>query len=115
MARELVLEAVQSSRGFVSWQVAQEFLSLATRKFATRMTSEQAERVLDEMFMPLCEIYPGLETMRAALELHRKIQFSFYDCLIVQSALDADCQILYSEDLQAGFKIGGLEIKNPFA
>jgi predicted nucleic acid-binding protein len=34
--------------------------------------------------------------------------------LIVAAALSGGCQALYSEDMQSGLKIHGLEIKNPF-
>ncbi|HSQ42762.1 MAG TPA: PIN domain-containing protein [Fibrobacteraceae bacterium] len=94
IARDLVYEAVQSGRGFVSWQVAQEFLSLATKKFASRMDADQARRILDDLLDPLCEVYPGLATM--------------------QGALEAECQKLYSEDFQNGFQLGTLVVQNPF-
>jgi hypothetical protein len=38
-----------------------------------------------------------------------------WDALIVQAALEADCQVLYSEDLQAGRRFGALHVVNPFA
>jgi predicted nucleic acid-binding protein len=40
--------------------------------------------------------------------------FSFYDALIVSSAIEAGCDTLYSEDMQHGRSIGGLTIINPF-
>jgi predicted nucleic acid-binding protein len=48
---------------------------------------------------------------RALAEDHR---LSFYDALIVASAIEADCHVLYSEDMQHGHTIGGLTIVNPF-
>ena len=39
---------------------------------------------------------------------------AFYDALIVASAIEAGCDILYSEDMQHGGSIGGLAIVNPF-
>ena len=32
-----------------------------------------------------------------------------------RAALAANCSVLYSEDLQHGFRINGLQIRNPFA
>ncbi len=40
--------------------------------------------------------------------------FSFWDALIVEAALQADCRVLLSEDMQDGRKIGQLLIRNPF-
>ncbi len=55
------------------------------------------------------------KTMRGGLGLAQRYGFSHYDSLIVATALQADCTVLYSEDLQHGQLIGGkLEIINPF-
>jgi predicted nucleic acid-binding protein len=48
---------------------------------------------------------------RALAEDHR---LSFYDALIVAAAIEAGCDILYSEDMQHGRTIGGLAVVNPF-
>ena len=53
------------------------------------------------------------DTHAAALELAREHGFAFYDALIVVAAIEADCDILYSEDMQHGRAIGGLTIVNP--
>jgi predicted nucleic acid-binding protein len=57
----------------------------------------------------------GLADILAAIDLHRFHQISFWDALVAQCALASRCSVLYSEDLQAGRKIGGLEVVNPFA
>jgi len=48
---------------------------------------------------------------RTLAEAH---QLSFYDALIVASAIDAGCDLLYSEDMQHGRAYGELRIVNPF-
>jgi predicted nucleic acid-binding protein len=50
----------------------------------------------------------------AAIDLQGLHGFSFWDALIIQAALLARCTILYSEDLQSGFRLGSLQIVNPF-
>ena len=55
------------------------------------------------------------DTHAAALELAREHGFAFYDALIVVAAIEADCDILYSEDMQHGRAIGGLTIVNPLS
>ena len=42
-------------------------------------------------------------------------EFSIWDSLILQAARQANCKIVYTEDLQEGRKLDGLEIVNPFA
>jgi predicted nucleic acid-binding protein len=49
-----------------------------------------------------------------AMDLARDQSLSFYDALMVAAALDADCDVLFSEDLQHGRAFGGLEVVNPF-
>ena len=50
-----------------------------------------------------------------AVSLARTHGFSFYDSLIIASALAAGCDTLLTEDLQTGRRIEGLTIVNPFA
>ena len=50
-----------------------------------------------------------------ALALSRTHGFSFYDSLIVASALEAGCDTLLTEDLQTGRRIVGLTIVDPFS
>ena len=57
----------------------------------------------------------GVETHEAALALAGNNGLGFYDALILAAALEAGCDILLSEDLQAGRRIGSLAIVNPFA
>jgi len=98
--------------GVVSAQVLQEYFVTATKKL--KVSAEIARRKT-ELFGRFDLVQIGLEDVLAAIDLHRLHQFSFWDSLIVQAALRAGCSILFSEDLQAGRKIAGLEIVNPFS
>jgi predicted nucleic acid-binding protein len=56
-----------------------------------------------------------IETHEAALKIAQKYKYEIYDALIVASALEAGCVILYSEDLQHRQIVDGqLTIQNPF-
>jgi predicted nucleic acid-binding protein len=114
-AAALVKEALDSRRGCISLQVAQEFLNLCQRKFPTPMTAAQAAQHLKSVLAPLCAVFPSLHLLEDALDLQAQLKFSFYDSLIVAAALEARCDTLYSEDLQHGQQIGRLKIVNPFA
>jgi len=50
----------------------------------------------------------------AAVDLQQRAQLSFWDSLIVQAAIQAGCETLYSEDLNAGQRIGTVTVVNPF-
>lgn len=113
-AQDLVGEALDSRMGVISTQVVQEFLSVATRKFSKTLSHEDAELYFDKVLSPLCEVFPSLDLFSEALNLHKKIGYSYYDSLIVAAAAQARCGILYSEDLQDGRKWQGVKIVNPF-
>ena len=98
--------------GVISVQVLNEFAAVLRRKFK-RDWDEIAEAVAD-VRTTLDPVRPiSIETHEAAVDLAREHGFSFYDALIVASALEAKCDTLLTEDLQAGRRVQGLTIVNP--
>jgi predicted nucleic acid-binding protein len=114
ISRRLIADALENSTGVISYQVVQEFLGTATRKFKKPLTFKDSQRYLTIVLDPLCEVYSSPELFHWALEIMDKWRYSFYDSLIITSAIQADCTILYSEDMQHNQKIMNLSIKNPF-
>jgi len=58
----------------------------------------------------------SLDILKKASDIRKRHSFSFWDSLIVASALAAGCSVLYSEDMQDGQIIEGkLRIRNPFS
>jgi predicted nucleic acid-binding protein len=115
LAEKLVEQALDDHLGVISTQVAQEFLNLATGKFARRMSHTESRAYLDGVLAPLCEVFPTIALYQEALDLHTTSRYAFYDALIIAAALEAECGVLYSEDLQHGQTIRQLRIVNPFA
>jgi predicted nucleic acid-binding protein len=113
-AAALVAEALTGSRGVISYQVAQEFLNAAVRKFSKPLSVPDAQRYLTVVLEPLCAVFSSVELFHQALDISGRWNYSFYDSMIIAAALQADCSVLYSEDLQHGQKIGRLKIVNPF-
>src|SRR6185503_17971145 len=102
-----------SRGGVTSVQVLNEFVHEARRKL--RSDWPQIEFALGQFRASLHDILPiTLETHDSAVVLARDHGLAFYDALIVASAIEAGCNILYSEDMQHGRSIGGLAIVNPF-
>jgi predicted nucleic acid-binding protein len=112
-AEELVRDAVISSRGVISYQVAQEFVQVALR-FTQPLSIQDIEAYLGSVLHPLTAVHSSTLLLVEALALHKRYRFAWYDALIVAAAMAADCEVLYSEDLQHGLRIGKLEIRNPF-
>jgi predicted nucleic acid-binding protein len=113
-ARALVAEALAESRGAISYQVIQEFLNATLRKFSKPLTAGDAERYLTVVLEPLCAVFASVELYHQAIDISERWKYSFYDSLVIASALQSGCTVLYSEDLQHGQKIGNLRILNPF-
>jgi predicted nucleic acid-binding protein len=95
----------------VSTQVLQEYFVASTRKLG--VDPELARRKV-ELFGTLGLVVLDRTQILGAIDLLRLHGLSFWDALIVQAALDANCRVLYSEDFQSGRTIRGLRIRNPF-
>src|SRR5271166_3497908 len=112
---QLIRQAVATRKGIVSYQVVQEFLNVALRRFAQPMTVAEAEQYLSTVFRPLLTVQSSQVLYSEALRLKDKHQMSWYDSLIVAAALESRCSVLYSEDFQHGQRLGDLQIENPFS
>ncbi|CDH44007.1 PIN domain-containing protein [Candidatus Contendibacter odensensis] len=78
--------------------------------------SEQQLRQLIGELQVRCQLFrPEEDWCEQASILRERYGFSFWDSLIVASAQAADCDTLFSEDMQHGLRINSLEIINPFA
>src|SRR6266705_3898095 len=113
-ANELIREAISTRKGVVSYQVVQEFFSVALRRFVKPMRPEETEQYLATVFRPLLVVHSSQALYNEALQVVRRYRFAWYDALIVAGALQAQCGVLYSEDFQHGQRLGELEIRNPF-
>ena len=54
------------------------------------------------------------DLIAAALDLHVLRGLSFYDALIIQTAIVSGCRQWLSEDMQHGTSLGPVRIVNPF-
>ncbi|MCP4294444.1 MAG: PIN domain-containing protein [Proteobacteria bacterium] len=114
VSNDLIRNALREQNGCISYQVIQEFLNVATKKFNPPLSSQDSSTYLNSVLAPLVEVYTTVDLLQKTLEIHERWKYSFYDSLIITSALQADCLLLYSEDLQHGQKIQSLTITNPF-
>lgn len=114
ICKSLVRDALNNRSGCISYQVIQEFLNVASRKFAKPLSIADCQTYLSSVLEPLCEVFSSMGLFHRALEISNRWKFSFYDSLVVAAALSAECQILYTEDLQHDQKIENMVIVNPF-
>ncbi len=117
-AKQLIAQQILEKQGsdgalVVSAQVLQEFFVTVTRKLAKPLSIDDAYTLVQQFSVyPMVSATP--ELILRAISRHRDDSFSFWDGLIVEAALQAGCQILWSEDMQDGRQIGQLVIRNPF-
>ena len=105
--------ALLAGGGRLSVQVLNEFTAVSRHKQG-RDWREIAEAVSDVLTMVDPPLALTLDLHAAARALAEDHRLSFYDALVVAAAIEGECDILYSEDMQHGRGIGGLAIVNPF-
>lgn len=106
-------EKIVGSGGTISVQVLNEIANVARRK--TRMSWQDTHAFLS-LLRGLLTVHPvTVETHETGLALAERYNLSIYDAMIAASALQADCDTLWSEDMQHGMALDGrLRIANPF-
>jgi predicted nucleic acid-binding protein len=113
VASDLLVGLWQERDGVVSVQVLQEFYVTATRKLKKPLTSAKALEIVQE-YLTWKVVENTAKLLTSAIDLQQRAQLSFWDAMVVQAALEAGCDRLYSEDLHSGQRFGSLVIVNPF-
>lgn len=111
LAVRLFEEHHRNRNAVVSLQVLQEYFTITTRKL--QLDPQEARRKV-ELFATADLVTPRLDDILAAIDLHRLHGFSYWDALIIRSAREAGCKVLFTEDLQHERMIAGVKIVNPF-
>jgi predicted nucleic acid-binding protein len=95
-----------------STQVLNEFSAVLLRnRVSDADVQSRVENIIADCSMALVTV----ETIRLAWEVKKRYLLSYWDSLIVASALRAGCHILFTEDLSDGMLIeNSLRIVNPF-
>ena len=112
-AQALLRELWQTRDGVLSTQVLQEFYVNVTRKISKPIAKKEArELVQSYTAWRVASVEPG--DVLAASDFEERFRLSFWDALIVTSALNTNAETLVSEDLEHGLRIKGLSVVNPF-
>lgn len=105
-------QALLQAGPVISVQVLNEVTSVCKRKLG--MPWSEVQTVIDTV-KAFCRVETLTTQSHAlAITLAERYQLSFYDAHIVASAILANAQTLYSEDMHNGLQIQGLHIQNPF-
>jgi predicted nucleic acid-binding protein len=108
---DLIAEHRRARSGVVSLQILQEYFVTVTRKL--HVESSIARRKV-ELLAEFHVAVPDVSDILAAVDLHRLHNLSFWDALVIRSAKQSGCTVLFSEDMQHTRAIDGLQVINPF-
>ncbi|SER23741.1 PIN domain-containing protein [Sphingobium sp. YR768] len=108
------VEALLAGECTLSVQVLNEFANVARRKMSFGWGEVRDFLAIVRALTVIVPI--GIETHNDGLRLSERYRFSIYDAMIVSAALLAECDTLWSEDMQDGLVVEDrLTIRNPFA
>ena len=112
-AKELMRDLWHSGDGCLSIQVLQEFYVNVTQKVTKPLSAEAAAQIIADL--SVWEVHcPKTEDVLHAIRLQKRYQISFWDAMILVSALQLGCHMLWSEDLNPGQVYEQVEVKSPF-
>lgn len=113
LAQKLIRELMEADALHTSTQVLQELFVTLTRKVRAPLSVDLALQYLDQIASwPVAII--DYSAVRAAVDLSTRASLSFWDALIVVTAARSGATRLYTEDLQHGRSLLGIEVVNPF-
>lgn len=108
---KLLARLATERTGVVSVQVLAEFYVNATRKF--RMKSQEAETIIGD-FAGWQLHRPDHASIIGSIHLQRRYQLAWYDAMILNSAIEMGCGVLWTEDFTDGQRFGDLVVRNPY-
>jgi len=112
--RDICIDELDKYLRITSTQIFNETSNVWFKKYnldanTIKKYLDNIERICDEV---LCI---DRKTINYALDLKARYGYSYYDCLMLASALESSCDILLTEDMSDGQVIENkLKIVNPF-
>lgn len=110
-ARSLVASSGLAGDAVVSTQVLIELFQVLTRKQKMPASTAQA---LVHAYTAWPVINSDLALVTAAIEKSIQHKLSIWEAMVIEAALRAKADIIYTEDLQHGQRFGALTVVNPF-
>ena len=106
---QTLLRQATSGRFVISTQVLAEFASTLLHKVSQRARTEAVIAMLDAL-APIRVVTPDSGMVRRAVEASAAFGIHFYDGMIVAAAERANCERIWSEDLNAGQQYFGVTV-----
>jgi len=111
LCRKFLLKLKENNVGVISTQVLQEFYVTATKKL--KIEPLLAKKILHS-FEHFEVVYIDTGLIKEAIDCSILQEISFWDALIIVAAESANCQSIWTEDLNHEQIIRGVRVKNIF-
>jgi predicted nucleic acid-binding protein len=112
-AKKLIVDLWHSGKGCLSIQVLQELYVTIRQKIPRPVAAETASQIIVSLAEWRLHT-PGVCDLLEAIEIHQRHRISFWDALIICSAVKLDCAIIWTENLSSGQDYEGVKALNPF-
>ena len=112
-ALSLLEQEATRGRVLLSTQVLEEFYVAVTRKLKRPLGEEAAEQATRHLARFAVVVIDPQLVFRGIVR-SRVSRLSFWDSLILESAMEGKAEVLYTEDMQHGQEVDGIRIVNPF-
>jgi len=89
-----------SQNPMLSTQIISECSNVLRRKF--NWTYPEIRETLEFVLKISALLNVSVDTIQQAWLIAEKYSYSYFDSLVLASALESSCDVLYSEDMQAG-------------
>ena len=111
--KEIASKLILDNKSIISIQVINEVSNIMLKKL--NFNNEDIKKFIASSYKRYNVINFTKKTFIEACNIRTLYKFSYYDSLIISSAIESHCKILYSEDMQNNQKIyNNLTIINPF-
>lgn len=113
IAKELLKELWDTRKGGLSTQVLQEFYVTITKKVKRPLSHSQALQIISDLGVWKLDT-PDVGDILEAIKISQRYMISFWDSLIICSAINLNCDIIWSDDLNSEQYFDKVKVINPF-
>ena len=98
--RAISINVIEQEACYVSTQILNEISNVMTKKM--KMRTNEVKQIVAAVNAKCIVSLVDYNTVQRALDLKERYGYSYYDCLVLASALESGCQKIYTEDMSDG-------------
>ena len=111
--KQIILEGIQNENMVLSTQVLSEFFVTVTKKIEVPLPVDIAKKEI--ILLKAAEIVDvDYHSIVKAIQVSVKNKLSYWDSLVIASAVKAGCREIVTEDMNHAQVIEGVMLRNPF-